>query len=600
MADIISKLPAEILQMIIENVEWHPYLLHELPLLCPSPSSLKHIKHLHFQADFDSPTCSRCPHNGLDNENGFDNTRESDGSSNESDGSSNESDGSSNESDGSSSESDDYEWGFGRHHHPRDFDHLTFATEMIINRFYDNQLETFSWDLGTCIPEGILGPEGIVNKRQKSLRAISITTDRRCWRRLASPKSRQGSIIDLDGFRKLTSLRWRTPKESDLRTLSSTVKNNRRHLQKLELEFADWTFRVGPIALLQQLPTNDCPFLREFLHISPDPSLPVFPQLRELSLSNTVIGPELAKALNFEILMSLRLRQCHGWNRFIGKVIELKITPRIRTFEIYERTIRNLKPDHYREKQQTIKDFLGSFSGLTRLYLRLADPWLPEAGFWAKVGGHRNTLRRCILDQLWATGSEHRGVLQRGFHQIEKFPSSNPLNMLNTECLGFINQPTYLRTMLLPFTSKTCLKVIHIRAGYAERSLLWKMVEEPETQQAEKTPNGCAANLKTLLSNVTHHGFTWGDIRRIREKFQLQEKFCNFIEWAFSPEGIPSLRTIAVGDFSIGCQFLESRFCIHRNEDTTFSVLEERDKRLVYVLENYWDFVQSCPTSCLM
>ena len=98
----------------------------------------------------------------------------------------------------SSSESDDDGWYLNKH--PRHFDHLSFAAGMIVNRLYGNQLQSFryslssalsktsflteicSWDLGTCILEGILGPEGIITSRQKSLQAICFTTAPLCSR----------------------------------------------------------------------------------------------------------------------------------------------------------------------------------------------------------------------------------------------------------------------------------------------------------------------------------------------------------------------------------------------------------------------------------
>ncbi|KAH6869875.1 hypothetical protein B0T10DRAFT_376696, partial [Thelonectria olida] len=62
-------------------------------------------------------------------------------------------------------------------------------------------------------------------------------------------------------------------------------------------------------------------------------------------------------------------------------------------------------------------------------------------------------------------------------------------------------------------------------------------------------------------------------------RFRLQEKFCTFIEWAFGPEGISSLCIIAVGDFSIGCDYPENRFSIYRTEEGEFAILNERDGR---------------------
>lgn len=67
--------------------------------------------------------------------------------------------------------------------------------------------------------------------------------------------------------------------------------------------------------------------------------------------------------------------------------------------------------------------------------------------------------------------------------------------------------------------------------------------------------------------------------------FRLHEKFCAFVEWAFGPGGIASLRAIVVGDFSIS---------ICRNEDGTFTLLDEIYGRRDQALDDYRDFLASC------
>ncbi|KAI8710562.1 hypothetical protein NCS52_01556300 [Fusarium sp. LHS14.1] len=80
-----------------------------------------------------------------------------------------------------------------------------------------DRLDTFSWDLQTCIPEAILGPQGIITTRQRLLRALSIITDPDCHDEPAIPAT-QGSTIELGNFRKLKSLRWRAPRSGDVLT----------------------------------------------------------------------------------------------------------------------------------------------------------------------------------------------------------------------------------------------------------------------------------------------------------------------------------------------------------------------------------------------
>jgi hypothetical protein len=77
-------------------------------------------------------------------------------------------------------------------------------------------------------------------------------------------------------------------------------------------------------------------------------------------------------------------------------------------------------------------------------------------------------------------------------------------------------------------------------------------------------------------------------------RYELQDRFCAFVEWAFGAGGIASLRVIVVGDFSIKCDDKRSRFSICRNEDGIFTFLDGRDGRRDQALDEYQDFLASC------
>lgn len=71
--------------------------------------------------------------------------------------------------------------------------------------------------------------------------------------------------------------------------------------------------------------------------------------------------------------------------------------------------------------------------------------------------------------------------------------------------------------------------------------------------------------------------------------FRLQDEICDLAEWAFGSQGIRSLRTIAVGDFSATAEYQANRL---RNLDShgRLSLLKGRDKRMAYAVEKYRDF----------
>ena len=152
------------------------------------------------------------------------------------------------------------------------------------------------------------------------------------------------------------------------------------------------------------------------------------------------------------------------------------------------------------------------------------------------------------------------------------------------------------RTMLLPFASKSCLELLHLRFSYFD-SRVWECINRSWGASAT-----AATNIEeTDSTGVLYGAQDWGSqLRKERvsgdvsspSTYRLQKEFCDLIEWAFGPQGIRSLRTIAVGDFSATgpCQ---GRLCISVDSHGTLSVLKERDKRMAYPLEKFRDFVHS-------
>ncbi|KAH7108910.1 hypothetical protein EDB81DRAFT_849455 [Dactylonectria macrodidyma] len=581
------------------------HCLHGLPLLYLSPVSSKYIKHLHFRDSLEG-WCYRCPHsNGprkadlvvydLDDDDLYD------------------------LDDGDSKDDeldclDGVDWGT----HSRNFDHLSFASGIIVNGLSHRQLRSFSWDLGTCIPEAVLGPSGIITLRQDSVENISLTTDPYCsidhddmiaW---CPHTYTQGSIIHLDNFQNLKSFRWRGPRSEDIDTLSSAIKNNRTNLIKLELDFVSWADEHDDW-FPPTTQSNGCPLLMRILGMPSYPSLPLFPQLQQLSISYATIGPAFASALDMHSLVSLKLHYCCGWVRFVEKMTESSIMPKVKTLEICQ--YRGLDEQFGEEK--AIADFLGSFCGLEKLHIRFGSPgltsWVPTRKFWVSVLRHRGTLKSCILDPLWgdrteqirfaSAGQQDPGrqqmilfpqrqniIIQQLLDYYETKPRASVLNLLDVECLGLRNEPTYLRRTLLPFAEKHCLKIIHIRTGLAnsrEWLWVWKGFVESEGWMKGWSGSYCGADLRALWPNVTDlHG-----------RYRLQDKFCGFIEWAFGARGIASLRAIVVGDFSISCRISDeqlTRFSICRNEDGNFTFLDGRGGRRDRALDDYRDFLAFC------
>lgn len=235
------------------------------------------------------------------------------------------------------------------------------------------------------------------------------------------------------------------------------------HLIKLELDFVGW----GQWTSLP-VESDECPFWMKFLDMPPNPPLPAFPQLQELSLSYAAIGPAFAFALDVESLVLLKLHHCTGWNRFLKKMTESKIMPKLKTLEISSSLDLNEPPGW---EERAIAKFIGSFAGLEKFHLHFFVPWyiswVPTRTFWTGFLRHSSTLRSCIFDRLWDDKTEamrslglaqqnswlqqymvytqrQHTALQQIFDHIERNPRSNFLDSLNLECLGLMNEPTCL------------------------------------------------------------------------------------------------------------------------------------------------------------
>ncbi|KAH7208455.1 uncharacterized protein BKA55DRAFT_600064 [Fusarium redolens] len=320
--------------------------------------------------------------------------------------------------------------------HTESFEILANAAETILASLHNNQLITFSWDMGTCIPASVLGPEGIINKCQSNLRNLNLITDWQCYRSdpfWLTSGCEQRSELSLQGLKSLRRLSWKAPHEEDLFALSCVVDINKKHLEALELDFIEWDTSAGRSFRYGNGTPDVCPLLGDVLHLSPIAGGAIFPELRELGLSEAAIGPKLALAIDFSVLRVLKLRGCYGWCEFLEHLTASRVKLEITTFELIAA---GDKSPEVGIRDDTIEEFLASFTGLQELYLLVSAPWFPGGQFSSAIANHRATLRQCVLDGLWENIPEEpeRRVLAAPFG--EEF-----LGILDLEAVGLINDP---------------------------------------------------------------------------------------------------------------------------------------------------------------
>lgn len=307
-----------------------------------------------------------------------------------------------------------------------------------------------SWNLGTCVPPEILGADGVIPQKQPLIRSLRLTTDFTCLHYFDAECG-----IDLSRFRQLRQLSWKAPNADNLDTLSVAIRNNSTHLEKLELDFVHWQKLQDDLGYYDDnddtsgiLPQNY--FIRRVLFLNKRSPRPLLPANRVLSLSQVPIAAEMTDVVNFDILVSLTLRICLGWDRFLQRVTQLNVPINLKTLEIQESSSVSCS-----WTEDILADFLNAFEGLEELYISHVGP-VPALDFWNRIIHRHTTLKRFVHHQRTIDiddesphfEEEHDlsdlAILGRELRQIKEAPSQNPLAWLNLEFIGLACVPERL------------------------------------------------------------------------------------------------------------------------------------------------------------
>ncbi|EWG55688.1 hypothetical protein FVEG_17571 [Fusarium verticillioides 7600] len=193
-----------------------------------------------------------------------------------------------------------------------------------------------SWGLGTCIPTPILGSNGIVARQQSSLRTLNLTTYPFCQR--YSSRERK---IDLSAFRHLLNLSWRGLSSDKLRVFATGLKNNKSHLETLELDLVDWPHLRKALGYwndnerVRRMRARNC-MNKMILGLDIHSPHITFPNLHTLVLSHVPLTATLVQSINFEVLRSLTIRSCPQWYDFVLAITRQRIPERLKKLELQE------------------------------------------------------------------------------------------------------------------------------------------------------------------------------------------------------------------------------------------------------------------------
>ncbi|KAF4501071.1 AAA family ATPase [Fusarium agapanthi] len=505
------------------------------------------------------------------------------------------------------------------------FDRLAQKTESLIRRLEPHQLQGFSWDLGTCVPPEILGVNGVVPLQQPSLRSLSLITDPACRGYHDAEYE-----IDLSSFCNLQSLSWRGPDSENLDALTVALRNNSTHLRKLKLDFVNWPELRDNLGYFSDDERNmdgtkeKDYFADVVLGLNTRSPRPLFPIIRVLSLSQVPLSTKMAHAFNFETLSSLTLRMCPDCDKFVERVMRLNHPMKLKKLEIQE-------SDASHEWSETfILNFLNALEGLEDLFVSQSGP-TSALELWDHVAHRHPTLKSFVGHQRMINTDQDSPYFEKpcdvqdlaisgpSMSRIKEDPSQNPLAKLDLEFIGLACIPSLLKDILLPFTSKASLKVLHIRQSALD-------LKQCDSWAIDEDAALASWNTRSDTSSETgeFHSWTYSgpaattgateDVTFGRHAIKvatdnnegclgppLQHEFRQFAEWVFGPQGIASLDIVAFGDFAYGGREAMYDLLLSRSTDATsnFRILDRYGRDWEEVPYKYRDAMEACPVEPL-
>lgn len=259
----------------------------------------------------------------------------------------------------------------------------------------------YSWELASCVPMGILSPNGFLPMTQSSLTRLSLINGTDCNLRCEKEYK-----YDLDKFDSLRDLSWLGPQTpSDFVALRKCLTTNASHMNSLSLDLRNWRdyssiFRERSGTPEETAEEADA-LIRDILSITDDKDLigakSRFPMLTSLSLSQTPLGgndtdrTKLLRALSFSHLKTLKLRNCDKMAPMIKFLASESICSQLTNIEIFAFDVEDSNALH----KVKVKPLLDSLSELEDVFLFLDEEnWDSIAD---SISGHASSLKRVVL-----------------------------------------------------------------------------------------------------------------------------------------------------------------------------------------------------------
>ncbi|KAF3482226.1 uncharacterized protein GIQ15_04985 [Arthroderma uncinatum] len=249
---------------------------------------------------------------------------------------------------------------------------LMVALEILLSAVPKDGLRAFRWELGTCIPKGLLSGDGGPLANQQWIETLSLRTG------LCDGGIPMQYTVDFGRFRHLQSISW------DEMFAYDTYESIRKCIA-VNKEIKAWDLGLASSLWRSIIPPSQKDFrfsffIEKVLELQPGMQKRCFPSLESLCFRDLPLRgmeAELAYTLQVERLRTLKLCYCAGSVTFLGVLAESKSDLRLTTLEV---SFYNVHPRYefepFKHLSVILARFLGGFQGLENLYLRLPHLFL--------------------------------------------------------------------------------------------------------------------------------------------------------------------------------------------------------------------------------
>ncbi|KAJ5737792.1 uncharacterized protein N7483_002917 [Penicillium malachiteum] len=512
-------------------------------------------------------------------------------------------------------------------HHFHGFDRnsdpfLKFNQTLDLMRFPDNQLQSFRWDLATCLPSIILCNKDSFLGNQGNLRSISLITDGGCVEDTPSLVDR-----DLVQLKKLQSLRWVGLNQYlDFESVSAFIKAYGHQLKSLTLDLLDgfgeemWTrgfLPHGQTSEREKIPINF--FAERVINVNPGDRRLVFDSLENLDLTAVWcfygMGYELIHAFNIENLKSLRLRRCPGSLRWLRKILKSGKSMSLKSFEFSSHTqseellheLKYLGGDKLNKITEVISGIIHHNVDLESIHLMLPSgiDWATLADTLLVSGHHR--LVDIVMHPLHIASNPMSRLMVGSGHIVDDILSweGSSLKSLvqgsRLTCFGSTAIPRDLTHHFQKMEPRPSFKVLHLRVSevllsYGPSSFDWHSRYKNIQDHAGYFSMKFIKSMSDLL----------GEENDFDEDFQVDfrddpNEIFSFAKWAFGVDGLPNLQVIAGGDFAYQGRYSTVNIMLCRADNAYgYEVLTPTSEVFQGYLQENMEMLGACPWRDIM